>query len=73
VPARDQTTTAAVAAGPGQDHHRRGMEQTDRQLGQVPARVLHHLDQLEVQVLDHDAVDVTHLRGGQRRPPRARL
>src|SRR5262249_54828882 len=51
--------------GPHRDRPRR--EPVDCQLGEAAAGVLHHLDELDVQVLDHDPVDFTHLLGGQRR------
>ncbi len=34
-----------------------------REVGQVPAGVLHHLDELDPVVLDHRPVDLDHLDG----------
>jgi hypothetical protein len=52
---------------PGQDRHRGGRKAGDGQVGQAASGVLHHLDEVDVQVLDHGAVDRAHLLGGQRR------
>src|SRR5262249_5018396 len=65
--ARPAGAAAAVAARPGQHRDRPRREPVDCQLGEAAAGVLHHLDELDVQVLDHDPVDFTHLLGGQRR------
>jgi len=66
VPGGDQAP-AAVTARPGQDRHRGGRKTGDRQLAQAASGDLHHLDELDVQVLDHGPVDSAHLLGGQRR------
>ncbi len=60
----DEAPTA-VAAGSGE--HRDGLrgESFDDELCEVAAGVLHHLDQLDPQVLDHHAIDFNHLRLGQ--------
>ena len=59
--------TASVASRTGQHRHRRRGVALDRQPCQVAPGVLHHLQQLDAEVLDHDPVYLAHLVGGDRR------
>jgi hypothetical protein len=60
----DQATTA-VSARARQHDHADGRETGYGELGEVSPGVLHHLDQLDVKVLGHSAVDLPHLVGRQ--------
>src|SRR5262249_22093304 len=59
--------TAAITTAAGQHDDAGRCEHPDTQLGQVAASVLHHLEQADVKVIDHEAVDVAHLRLRYRR------
>lgn len=57
----------AVAIPPDQraEFSRRSRRvQIDRQLSETAAGILHHLQQVNVEVFDHDAVDLDHLGFG---------
>lgn len=66
---RRNESPAAVAARASRDHNpltprfatKHGM---DHDLGEVSTRVLHHLEQRNAEVVDHGAVDFSHLRSG---------
>ncbi len=66
VPCRHEAT-ATVAARPDQNRAGRWVVAGDGEVGQVAACVLHHLEELDAELVDHDAVDLAHLRGGDRR------
>ena len=51
----------AVAARAAQYGRGSGVVEIENEAGQVASRVFHHLDQLDADVLDHDAVDLAHL------------
>src|SRR6266851_4762215 len=55
-----------VASRPGEHNHSGRGEAAHGQVGKTPPRVLHHLGQLDVEVLHHDSVDLAHLISGQR-------
>jgi hypothetical protein len=55
--------------GPASTVTDRGAKRLEGEVGQVPPGVFHHLDELDVQVLDHDPVDLPHLLRGQRGNP----
>jgi hypothetical protein len=63
---------AAVAAAAGEHHDLlpdwAPVEKTHaRQVRQVPASILHHLNEVDVQVLDHRPIHRDHLFGGEKR------
>ncbi len=63
---------AAIAAAAREDHNvlpdRGPVEKAHaRQVREVPARILHHLNEVDVQVLDHCPVHFDHLLGREKR------
>lgn len=62
VPSRNQPS-AAVATSAGQDDHAGGPEQALGEVGQAAPGVLHHLDEVDAELLDHGSIDLAHLIG----------
>ena len=60
LPGGDETA-AAVPTGPGEHRDRLRREQASGEVGEVAPGVLHHLDELDVEVLDHGAIHGSHL------------
>ena len=59
VPGRDKP--AAVAADARDDEYGGGVKPSLCKIGKTATGVLHHLHELDVEILDHDAVDLAHL------------
>jgi hypothetical protein len=69
---RGSQRAAAIAAGAGQHHHvlatRVAIEKARaRHVCQISPGILRHLNQFDLVILGHRAINLDHLRGGQGR------
>ena len=65
VPSRDQAPSTIVP-WTDQDRHPRGVVQLDAELSQYTSSVLHHLQEEDAELLDHEPVHLPHLLDGYR-------
>src|SRR5262249_31822287 len=58
---RGDEAASPIASPAGEYEDAGRCERAEAELGEVAARILHHLEQVDVKVVDHEAVDFAHL------------